>query len=255
MTYPDGYRYEGDWVEGRRHGQGTATYADGTVYRAVRRRRARGPGHDHHARGLHLHRRLEGGEINGMGVATYANGDVYEGMFVNGRRQGEGTIRFASGETATGTWVDGALGGTSAAPEATDGAEAGRPPHRTDGNPAPRRRALLRSDGGGMSDHDGRTTTDHDTIRAWAEARGGRPGPGGRTGEGKEAASSGSISRSPTRGSRRSTGTPSSRSSRTAASPSCIRTRRPTAAPAVQQVRLARLIACSRSSAQPSSLQ
>jgi hypothetical protein len=26
-----------------------------------------------------------------------------------------------------------------------------------------------------MSDHDGKTTTDHDAIRKWAEARGGRP--------------------------------------------------------------------------------
>ena len=26
-----------------------------------------------------------------------------------------------------------------------------------------------------MTDHDSKTTTDHDTIRAWAEARGGRP--------------------------------------------------------------------------------
>ena len=34
-----------------------------------------------------------------------------------------------------------------------------------------------------MSDHDGRTTTDHDTIRAWAEARGGRPARVADTGE------------------------------------------------------------------------
>ena len=34
-----------------------------------------------------------------------------------------------------------------------------------------------------MSDHDGRTTTDHDTIRAWAEARGGRPARVAGTGE------------------------------------------------------------------------
>jgi hypothetical protein len=32
MTYPDGYRYEGEWLDGQRHGQGIATYPDGTVY-------------------------------------------------------------------------------------------------------------------------------------------------------------------------------------------------------------------------------
>jgi hypothetical protein len=37
-----------------------------------------------------------------------------------------------------------------------------------------------------MSDHDGRTTTDHDTIRAWAEARGGRPARVADSGEGKD---------------------------------------------------------------------
>ncbi len=44
----------------------------------------------------------------GVGIATYANGDVYEGMFQNGRRQGEGTMRYATGETESGEWRDGA---------------------------------------------------------------------------------------------------------------------------------------------------
>ena len=34
-----------------------------------------------------------------------------------------------------------------------------------------------------MTDHDGKTTTDHDTIRAWAEARGGRPARVADTGD------------------------------------------------------------------------
>jgi hypothetical protein len=42
-----------------------------------------------------------------MGVATYSNGDVYEGMFVNGRRQGEGVMRYASGEVLETEWEDG----------------------------------------------------------------------------------------------------------------------------------------------------
>ena len=34
-----------------------------------------------------------------------------------------------------------------------------------------------------MTGHDGKTTTDHDTIRKWAEARGGRPARVADTGE------------------------------------------------------------------------
>lgn len=31
-SYANGERFEGDWVHGKRHGQGTYTYADGSVY-------------------------------------------------------------------------------------------------------------------------------------------------------------------------------------------------------------------------------
>lgn len=31
-VYANGERFEGDWVHGKRHGQGTYTYADGSVY-------------------------------------------------------------------------------------------------------------------------------------------------------------------------------------------------------------------------------
>jgi hypothetical protein len=49
------------------------------------------------------------GEINGTGIATYANGDVYEGMFVNGRRQGDGRDALRLGRGAG----DGMGGGSS----------------------------------------------------------------------------------------------------------------------------------------------
>lgn len=37
-----------------------------------------------------------------------------------------------------------------------------------------------------MSDHDSKTTTDHDEIRQWAEARGGRPASVEATAEGDD---------------------------------------------------------------------
>ena len=95
-TYADGTVYVGEFPDGQRHGNGT----------------------DHHARRLHLYRRMESGEIEGAGVATYANGDVYEGNFVAGKRQGEGTIRYATGQEAVGTWENGALDAAEPPPAA-----------------------------------------------------------------------------------------------------------------------------------------
>ena len=31
MTWPEGQIYEGDWVDGKRHGKGKMTYVDGTI--------------------------------------------------------------------------------------------------------------------------------------------------------------------------------------------------------------------------------
>jgi len=35
MTFPDGGKYVGQWKEGKRHGQGTMTDADGTVRKGI----------------------------------------------------------------------------------------------------------------------------------------------------------------------------------------------------------------------------
>jgi hypothetical protein len=46
-----------------------------------------------------------------------------------------------------------------------------------------------------MTDHDGKTTTDHDAIRAWVEARGGRPARVADTGDGDGDGGGGGILR------------------------------------------------------------
>ena len=79
--------YEGDYLDGQRHGIGTITLADGFKYTGD----------------------WEYGEITGVGIATYANGDIYQGSFVKGKRQGRGTIKFASGESSSVKWDAGAL--------------------------------------------------------------------------------------------------------------------------------------------------
>lgn len=110
MTYPDGYRYEGAWQAGQRHGEGVAIYADGAIYEgAFANGQRHGQGKLTMPAGFTYIGDWSRGEITGEGSATYANGDVYKGAFVKGTRQGQGTMTYATGEVASGNWINGAL--------------------------------------------------------------------------------------------------------------------------------------------------
>ncbi len=66
MTYPDGYRYEGDWKAGSREGVGKATYPDGTVYTG----------------------NFKAGLRDGQGEIRMPDGFVYVGSWVAGEIEG-----------------------------------------------------------------------------------------------------------------------------------------------------------------------
>ena len=78
--------YEGEKVEGRRHGYGTCYYEVGDVYEG----------------------QWEEGRLHGRGVLKFNNGTQFEGMWKYGQQHGEGIWTFADGVSYTGTWVDGA---------------------------------------------------------------------------------------------------------------------------------------------------
>ena len=59
---PDGFRYEGGWVNGVFEGEGTATYANGDVYEGM----------------------FKDGKREGEGVLRYATGEEASGEWVNG---------------------------------------------------------------------------------------------------------------------------------------------------------------------------
>ena len=67
-TYADGATYTGEWKDGKRHGQGTHTNAEGETYTDERR---------------------------------------YRGEWKNNKRHGQGTLTLADGTTYTGEWKDG----------------------------------------------------------------------------------------------------------------------------------------------------
>jgi len=87
MKWSEGDKYEGDWVQGLRHGKGTyISKAAGCKY--------------------------EGEYVDdlksGQGKYTYATGDVYEGSWVQGKRHGLGKYTYKeNGGVYEGEWVDG----------------------------------------------------------------------------------------------------------------------------------------------------
>lgn len=68
MTYPDGTRYEGAWVDGQREGHGCCDFPDGSRYEG-----------DFHK-----------GDFHGHGQLVWSDGGFYDGDFVQGVMEGEG---------------------------------------------------------------------------------------------------------------------------------------------------------------------
>lgn len=86
MSYPDGARYDGRWIDGRRAGQGRYVTADGEEIDGI-------------------------WQADAPGVATLKrlDGSVYEGGFVDGAPHGDGQITLADGTVIKGGWANGSF--------------------------------------------------------------------------------------------------------------------------------------------------
>lgn len=73
VTYKNGNKYEGNFVDNKRHGPGTMTYANGDEYDGdwVDNKR------------------------HGKGTYTWADGTKYEGKWKNGKKYGNGTMKYS----------------------------------------------------------------------------------------------------------------------------------------------------------------
>jgi hypothetical protein len=78
----ENFRYEGDAVDGRKHGEGTVVLANGDRYTG----------------------QWVDDEKHGRGTYSFANGDQYTGEWDNGRFHGTGTYAFKNGGRYTGPW-------------------------------------------------------------------------------------------------------------------------------------------------------
>ena len=77
------YTYEGDFVEGRKHGAGTFTTPCGGKYVGD----------------------FVDDEITGRGERVWGDGRTYDGTFKLGEMHGEGTLRRPDGGSYTGEWA------------------------------------------------------------------------------------------------------------------------------------------------------
>lgn len=84
LSWPNANRYEGEFLNGRKHGYGVFTGGNGDGYAGA----------------------FLNGEITGYGRYGYANGNRYEGDFSHDLRQGYGVMIYANGERYQGEWRD-----------------------------------------------------------------------------------------------------------------------------------------------------
>lgn len=85
VVLTDGCVYEGEVVDGFRHGRGTVTWTDGATYE-----------------GQWLKNLKEG-----HGIYTDKHGNVYDGQFKDDRMHGKGVYTYADGRVFVGMWKDG----------------------------------------------------------------------------------------------------------------------------------------------------
>jgi hypothetical protein len=86
-TYPDGSRYEGEWLNGKRHGQGRWSRLDGTIYSGE----------------------WKSDKPDGQGTLTLPDGKKYTGGWKVGQQHGPGVVIQPDGTKRFGEWEEGKL--------------------------------------------------------------------------------------------------------------------------------------------------
>lgn len=89
LYFPDGRLYKGEWENGYKEGQGVLTYANGDKYTGD----------------------FSDNKYHGRGIMAYANGNRYEGKWVNGQQSGKGTYFLANGDRYEGGFMAGQFSG------------------------------------------------------------------------------------------------------------------------------------------------
>lgn len=106
------FRYEGEFSEGLKQGEGTYVWENGDRYQGhFANDRPDGRGKYQFANGDAYEGEVRLGVIVGRGSYASKNGDVFDGSFENGKPHGVGVYRFASGDRYEGEMDAGRLQG------------------------------------------------------------------------------------------------------------------------------------------------
>ena len=102
-VYANGFRFEGDFVNGKREGRGFLKDPDGGTYDGM------WSNDFFNGQGTKYTGEWKDGIQDGYGIYFYANGDKYTGYFKNNKFNGKGTYTWTNGQSATGTFRDGEM--------------------------------------------------------------------------------------------------------------------------------------------------
>lgn len=89
VSFENGDKFEGEWVNDFMHGFGLYIWKDNGWYKGE----------------------ILNGEIRGRGIRKFLDGSIYEGEFVKGKRHGNGKMTFKNGDIYEGTWQADAMSG------------------------------------------------------------------------------------------------------------------------------------------------
>lgn len=109
---PNGSVYDGEWREDVMSGRGTFKWPDGSIYvGSWKDGKRNGAGILQASDGFTYDGNWVENAMEGRGIATYPGGQRYEGLFTNGRREGRGSIHFANGAVYEGRFRDDCMEG------------------------------------------------------------------------------------------------------------------------------------------------
>ena len=109
------FSYDGDWQEGRKHGQGSFTVAGLYTYNGdFADDEMTGTGTKTWLSGAVYKGQFFQGEMHGRGIYKGVDGSHYDGEFRGNLRSGQGTLLSPGGDRFTGTWANNKLNGHAA---------------------------------------------------------------------------------------------------------------------------------------------
>lgn len=107
LTYANGGSYKGKWVDDMRNGYGVNTWRNGDKYAGNWEDNKRnGKGTFTFSDGGKYAGEWEDDKRSGQGETTWANGDHYKGSYENNRRHGQGTFTYSDGGKYAGEWAN-----------------------------------------------------------------------------------------------------------------------------------------------------